>query len=88
MSERKRFYRVAFCVDDIPNGTMLLRERTVEMAISRCAQIVGNSFSVHSVTPIFISDEEEYDFMHFIITGNPAFKGDVVDIEKRLKGEQ
>jgi hypothetical protein len=35
-----------------------------------------------------MSDEEEHDFMHFIVAGNPMLKDDVVNIEKRLKGEQ
>lgn len=86
MSERKRFYRVAFYVNGELAGTMLIPERSVEMAISRCAQTVGKGFAVHSVEPIFMSDAEEHGFLHFIIAGNPVLKDDIVNIEKRLRG--
>lgn len=87
---RKRFYRVAFMLDDVPEGTMLIPAITVEMAISRCAEVFrgkGKKFSVHSVNPIFMSDIEEHDFLHFIINGNSIQADDIVDIEKRMKGE-
>lgn len=87
MSERKRFYRVAFLINEQTSGTMLIPARSVEMAISQCAQVVGKGFVTHSVQPIFMRDEEEHAFMHFVFLGDPALKDDVVYIEKRLRGE-
>lgn len=84
---RKRFYRLAFSVSDDRVGSILILESSVEMAISRAAQAVGNGFIVHSVNPLFMTDSEERDFMHFVVKGLAATDGDIVDIQKRLRGE-
>ena len=86
MSKRKRFYRVGFLIDGKPAGTLLACEESVEMAITSAFRVVGRGFSTHSVNPVFMSDEEEHDFMHFIIQGNKIADSDKVSMIDRLKG--
>lgn len=83
---RNRLYRVAFYPPKSEEiGTLLTVAESVEFAISNTGRAVRDC-RIHSVNPVFLSDDEEHDFLHFFIKGERVTETDIVDIKKRLEG--
>jgi Zn-finger protein len=67
---KNHFWRLVFCIDAKPAGSMLIICPTAELAISRGAQSIqkemGKSIEVMSCSNIFWSHEEENNFFQII----------------------
>jgi len=75
-SKRARVYRVKFFVSDErkDSGSILVAEKSVEMAISAAGKLGNGRIVIHSVSPLFDSDEEERDFFAFLASQGGAKK--------------
>ncbi len=72
-SPRNKFFRLAFCIDGEPAGSMLVVCPSVEIAISRGAAEIHNQTGKHieviSCGTLFWSDDEEKTFFKVINIG-------------------
>lgn len=67
---KNQFYRVCFEADGVL-GSMIVAAKSVEMAISLCAQEVkkkARNCVIDSVNPLFLTQEEESDFLKIVFS--------------------